>query len=119
MLLGTSILFMYPPLRALITAPLRQKSSVGAEAIVVFAIVLLIAMAFWPVALLRSMMSTSTRTKTLTEIKSYLTQRGIQITEAYSVLLSFYNAVLRKLEEVARARAETLPSAISKEVSCH
>lgn len=116
-LLGGAIVFTYPPLRSLVTAPLRESSSGRPAAIIVFIVVLALAITTWPIAWIRSAQATSRQSTTLSDIRSFLRQKGTNATESDSVLLSYHRVILQKFTEVAQSRGESLPSSISKEVA--
>ena len=114
--LGIIVVFARPQLRSLITAPLRSSFNRG-EAVLTFCILLIVGIPLWPIIWLNNIRAVSSEKKTLDEIKTHLTQKGRNIRDSDSVLLTQHRFILNRLDEVSKEWGERLPKAVTKDVS--
>lgn len=116
---GAALMLLHPGMRASILAPLRSAPSDRMQSLLVFGIVLVVALALWPMALIWRTAASSSDAATVAAIKLEFLRHGKNPVEDDGVLRSYYRAIAKQVDSVAHERGETLPDEIRKKVVLH
>ena len=115
---GILVMIIHPRIRSTMTrAPERTMD--GASMVIVFLVVLLFFLAFWPIHLISNTLMYSVRGPTLKEVKDHLKSKGRKINESDRVLEIYNQTIITRIEKVAAERGEKLHPSDIKEVAFH